>query len=330
MRKLSLFAIIALAIGITVFHSCKKDDELTNSENKTSETSTFNPNAIENMDEYLLGFMKKISSATRDNETMTIEDAEWHLTACLNFQFCNANVEKTQVVYDTIFTTINVSNGYISFNDINTSLQEISTEVFNIYTSSNLENKNVLFIQPEIQDEASTRSGNVVRTVVATSGREGVIGNHYFDDDDIPLSLFPEDAEYSWRTTAIDTLAYFINIFEPTKVDVPDRIYYVEILSRTCKWNNGFSGRMFYFECSYGYDYKLNQQQMAYYLDSYLGLIDSLCPMQLTYMNSNIVPWGGTAPYDPNYKYHNYIHHVLNINYGYEYHTAVPPIIEQL
>ena len=94
MKKLNLFAIIALAIGITAFQSCKKDDELTKDDNvnQTTETSTFNPNAIENMDEYLLGFMKKISSATRDNETMTIEDAEWHLTACLNFQFCNANV----------------------------------------------------------------------------------------------------------------------------------------------------------------------------------------------------------------------------------------------
>lgn len=327
MRKFRLFAIFVFAIGIVVFNSCKKNEELTNNNETKKQASTFNPYNIENMDEYLLGFMKEMKDATRGNEPLLLEDAQWHLSACLNFQLCNANVEKTHVVYDTITTTINVNNGYVSLNDINASLQEISTEVLDIYYSSELENKNILFIKLEIQDETPTRSGNTVRTIVATSGRDGVTGNYYFDNDSIPLSLFPINTEYSWRTTAVDTLMYFINIFKPTKVDVPGRIYYVETSSMECKYDNGFSGRMFYALHNYIDDYKLNQQQMAYYLDSYLGLIDSLRPFNLSYISSELVPWCGSDPYNPNYKYPNYIHHVFNINYGYNYYTIEPPII---
>ncbi|MBR5780544.1 MAG: hypothetical protein IKY27_00990 [Bacteroidales bacterium] len=332
------YILLIITVSLIAFQACKKDNELTNPDrtSRTSkvyntESSSFNPRAIDDMDSYLTNFLKEIKSPTRDAQPMSVEDAQWHLSACLNFQFCNANVEKTQVVYDTIYTTICVDNGYVSLNDINTSLQEISTEVIDIYTSSNLENKNILFIKPEIQDEATTRSGNIVRTIVATSGRDGVIGNYYFDDEDIPLSLFPEDAEYSWRTTAVDTLEYFINIYEPTKEDIPGRVYYVETFNRECKFNNGFSGRMFFTYHSYVKDYKLNQQQMAYYLDSYLGLIDSLCPANLTYISSMIEPWCGSAPCTTtDITLPNYIHHVLYINYGYAYGTVVPPIIDQL
>ena len=329
MKKIIL---LLTAISVIAFQACKKD-EMTNPDNlsKTSslktESSKFNPNKIENMDEYLTEFMKNLKTTTRNAETMSVEDAQWHISACLNFQFCNANVEKTHIVYDTINTSINVNDGSISMNDINTSLQEITSEVVGIYNSSDLENKNILYIKPVIH-ENTTRSGNRITTVVATSGRDGAIGNYYFSDETIPLSLFPENTEYSWKTVAVDTLMYFINVFEPTKEDVPDRVYYVETLTRECRIDNGFSGRMFNVECDYSVDYKLNQQEMSFYLDSYLGLIVSLCPNDLTYISSEIVPWCGTAPYSRNSMVHNYIHHVMNINYGKKYYTSNPPIYQ--
>ncbi len=58
-----------------------------------------------------------------------------------------------------------------------------------------MENKNILFINPEIMNN-TIQGENTVRTIVATSGREGVIGNYYFDNDSIPLSLFPVNTEY--------------------------------------------------------------------------------------------------------------------------------------
>ena len=312
-----------MILGIVSFHSCKKDKELDEIENRVAETSKFNPNEIKDMDKYLMDFMKKIKSSTRDGESMTIEDAEWHLSACLNFQFCNANVDKSCVSYDTIFSTINVNNGNVSMNDINTSLQVITEDIAEIYNASNLENKNLLFIMPEIMDE-TLRGETSVRTVVAISGNNDMIGNYYFEYDSIPLSLFPENSEYSWRTEAIDTLMYFINVFQPT-FENTDRVYSVTTMTKECMYDE-YPGRLFFEYYNYIKDYKLHQQQMAFCLDSYLGLINTLRPDYLIYISSAIVPWCGSSPSNSDNKDMNYIHHELKINYGYGVCTGVPPI----
>lgn len=326
MKKIKLLAIIALAIGIVTFSSCKKDDELTNNNETKTLTSTFNPNEIENMDEYLLGFMKDLKTATRDSEPMLLEDAQWHLSACLNFQFCNANVEKTQVVYDTIYTTINVNDGYVSLNDINASLQEISTEVLVVYNSSDLENKNVLFIKPEIQDDA-TRSGNTIRTIIATSGRDG---DHYYFTHLEYLeicSIIQINEQYHWSGSMVDTLEHYINIYKPTKNQDPNagRTYYTTLenleLDYTDHWDRIY--------CSE----KPNDTQNGYFvvnlLDSYLGLIEEYERLlNLYYIAIDIKPISITydSPNVEDYYDHEFnCFHVLYIDYGLPTNTTLPP-----
>lgn len=325
MKRFKLLAIIALAIGIVAFNSCKKD-ELTNNNETKALTSTFNPNGIENMDEYLLGFMKDLKTATRDSEPMLLEDAQWHLSACLNFQFCNANVEKTQVVYDTIYTTINVNDGYVSLNDVNASLQEISTEVLAVYNSSDLENKNVLFIKPEIQDDA-TRSGNTIRTIIATSGRDG--DHYYFDYIEYMevCTIIPIDVQYLWDGSMVDTLEHYINIYKPTKNQDPNagRTYYTTFRSLSLDYKN-YWDRIYFGE-------NPNDTRNGYFvvdlLDSYLGLIEELerlfnlyyiaCDIEAIYLEY------GSPLVDlyPGYEYSCF--HVLNINLGLPTNTTLPP-----
>ncbi|MBQ8223255.1 MAG: hypothetical protein IJZ87_07955 [Bacteroidales bacterium] len=280
------------------------------------------------MDEYLLGFMKDLKTATRDSEPMLLEDAQWHLSACLNFQFCNANVEKTQVVYDTIYTTINVNDGYVSLNDINASLQEISTEVLAFYNSSDLENKNVLFIKPEIQDETSTRSGNTVRTVIATSGRDSDFGYHYFDNDSIPLSLFPKGSTYYWETEAVDTLSYYMNMFMPIKEEIPGRMYFTDLMTMSL-YHADYPSRIY--SNNFSADDYLNREDMAYYLDSYLGLIIEMgfvsdnYILGLNYISSLLEPYQGG--YYPNLgnKDCTYYQHVLHVTYGKIHYSSITP-----
>lgn len=280
MRKLSLFAIIALAIGITVFHSCKKNDELTNSENKTSETSAFNPNGINDMNAYLSDFIKNMKSPTKNNNTMTLEEAEWHLTACLNYQMCNANADKTDMVYDTIITKIHIDDNEISMSEINKSFVEISKNVNTIYNTYDNEEKQIVFIYSTIEHDNLSKGDANVRTIIASGDKN----NHFYltDWEFFCLdTLFPCSNEYLWSSAA-DSLEKYVTIIGTQNLN--DDYYYVSIDSRLFKYNdyflnppidinyNTFSNRLFLCgNCPYATTY-LKGCDMVFYIDSYLGL----------------------------------------------------------
>lgn len=251
---------------------------------------------------------------------MLLEDAQWHLSACLNFQFCNANVEKTQIIYDTIFTTINVNNGCISLSDINASLQEISTKVLDIYNSSCLENKNVLYIKPEIQDEA-VRGGNTIRTVVATSGRD--MEFYYLElEDYIELTeLIPRFSEYHWSNEAPDTIKYYANFYKHTKNKDSDsgRLYYVTIESVEDLDYSNTGGRIY---CGGNPNDMLNGEEIIYYLDSYLGIIDDYeKDLNLHFIALEINGENADDSRDESI----FCKHVLDIDYGMAFATTLPP-----
>lgn len=314
MRKLRLYAIIVLAIGITAFHSCKKDEELTNNNETKALTSTFNPNEIENMDEYLMGFMKELKNATRDSEPMTIEDAEWHLSACLNFQFCNANVGRTHVVYDTITTAINVNDGCISMVDINAAMQEISTEVNAIFDESDVENKALLFIKPEILGD-TYRNANSVRTVIGISGRDDeyyyFIGGFSHPEWWELYDVITEDY-YHWKYEALDTLNKYINYYIPDAESTSERMYFTSITERTFSYEN-YPDRMFSLVVDgYTQDHQLTLEDMMFYLDSYLGIIEENSNHVYSKMSSNVYA------FDDGIKECNIIqiYHKMVVQYG--------------
>lgn len=306
------YFLLIIAISLIAFQACKKDNELTDpnrtAKNSSTETTEFNPNKIENINEYLSGFMKDIKTANRNAETMSIEEAEWHLSACLNYLYCNVNVLKTHIVYDTIVTTITTNNGYVTLNDINTSLQEISTEVANIYNSSEVENKNLLFIKPEILDE-TLRSGNTVKTIVATSGNRG--DHYYFTDwEFLGLdTLLVDNSLYQWNTDAIDTLHYLMNMFMPEfSPSLPGR--YFSIVRQQNKFDKNDYGRMFY---GGNPNQKLTKEQILFYLDYYLYIIDANKNVW-SYIASDIKPSIVDSSSDKDELYCYY--HILSIEYG--------------
>ena len=346
MKKYIKFLICLLAVSLITFQACKKDNELTNPKSPTgdklTENTSFNSKEIENMDEYLMNFMKEIKTQTRNAETMSVEDAQWHISACLNFMYCNANVDRTVVTYDTVYTSIMANDGCVSMNDINNSLQAISEKVSEVYNYSMLENKNILFIQPVILDEA-TRSGATVRTVVAMSNNWDY---YYFDEADRPMldSIFPEGSSYLWRTEAIDTLEYYINVFKPTKIDVPGRVYYTITTTLSPRYFQNYfiqsdyiNNRLFY---TFGsYHTEIPGEHMRYYLDSYLGLIEEARneashggPTDLVYISSDIVPCNGfynEERSENSITVQQPYHHLLYVYYGIASHTnnpVIPPI----
>lgn len=310
--------IMMLAVLFVAFTSCKKDGD-TDPVSQENKTYSSNIPDTRNLDEYLTDFMDRIKAPTRSAETLSLEDGLWHLSACLNYKYSDVSVCRSQTEYDTIVTSINVNDGAVTLNEINRSLDEMSAKVCSVYSSSMLKDKNILYIIPEITDE-QIRGGVAVRTVVAMSNTID-FGNYYFNNENIPLSLFDEYTIYRWNTDAIAALEYYMNIYKPESEEVPGRLYITNKVDVQCHYPD-YQDRLF--KTTLSSNYGLNQQEMAYYLDSYLGLLRTCNPdnYNLDYVCSEINPHNGHFP--PERQLVTY-HHTLDITYGIMYHSGNVP-----
>ena len=280
MRKTKVLAIIALALGIAAFHSCKKDDELTKDNGTRTETSAFNPNGINDMNAYLGDFIKNMKSPSKDINAIPTDEAEWHLSACLNYQLCNANANKTDMIYDTIITSICINDNGIAMSEINNSFDEISRNVISLFNSYELEDKQLVFIHSTIDDDNNAKGNASVRTIMATGSSNP---HFYFDTwEYICLdTLLPCDNEYYWKDAA-DTLEHYVNYFGTQYMN--DDYYYVSTSHRTFNFRDyylnppitqnhlTFYNRLFVYGNAPASATTLNGFEMVFYLDSYLGL----------------------------------------------------------
>ena len=328
-----------IIVSIILLQACKKDKEINDTateKDNVVQNSSFDPMAIKDMDTYLLNFMKEMKSMSRSSSSLAVEDAEWHLSACLNFQFCNANASKTHVIYDTIYNTISITDNDISLNDLNVVFEEITEEICLMYNSYDAENKNILFIKPEIQYNDKRGESAIVTIVAISSGNN----NYYFDGNLLPDSLFYYDS-YNWEDAA-DTLEYYIYKFKPEKIDIPGRVYYTVLREQLLYYNspecnlNGHShddcvehiSRLYYCR-SCTSNATIAKECMAFYLDSYLGLIEeNLVPYtfiscEIEALMGNVNVHGGTLAPLP-------LHHSLKIYSGMEQYSVNPPITDNL
>lgn len=298
MKKLNLYAIVTLAIVILAFQSCKKDDELTRIDNTNTEAKTFNPYGIDDMNAYLSDFIKTMKSPTKDNSTMSLEDAEWHLTACLNYRMCNANADRRDMIYDTIVTKIHVDDNMISMNDINNSFAEISKNVNELYDSYDLEGKQIVYIFSTIDNNDISKGDADVRTIMATGNRDS---HYYFDAWDYLCldTLFPDNAQYHWRDAAVD-LENYVKQFGPRIMD--EDYYYVSLSGKYYHFRDYsisdmvsgilYGSRLFYRsrileDTNPPY---LSEFEMMFYLDSYLGLVMNENSMRGTLVDVRVLP----------------------------------------
>lgn len=242
--------------------------------------SVFNPNEINDMNAYLSDFIINMKSPTKENTTLPLEEAEWHLTACLNYQLCNANGDRTNMIYDTIFTKIHVINNEISMTDINNSFTEVSKNVSSIYSSYNTDDKQIIFIHSVIDTDECAKGEVDVKTIMGIGNK---ITHFYFDEWEFNCldTLFVEN-RYLWYNAA-DTLEKYINrnAYEHLNNDY----YYVSIDSRSFNYQDyripqgiDLFGGPYYNRlyncgnCPHTAAY-ISGAQMAYYFDSYLGLL---------------------------------------------------------
>ncbi|MBQ8222367.1 MAG: hypothetical protein IJZ87_03320 [Bacteroidales bacterium] len=230
------------------------------------------------MNKYLSDFIGNMKKPSRENTTLSLDEAEWHLTACLNYQLCNANTSKLNMYYDTIVTGISVVNNEVAMSEINSSFQEITKEVNLIYDAYDIENKQIVFIHSVIDAENLSRGESTITTIMATTSRNN---NHYYFDDWEYIcldTLFPSNAYYNWRDAAVILSNYVVSFGTE---NLNNDYYYVSIGNRTFNYTDypitdlysDYPYRLYVCShCIQDTEYHLSDDDMKFYLDSYLGL----------------------------------------------------------
>lgn len=309
--------LLLTAISVIAFQSCKKD-EFTNPDNlsKTSslktESSKFNPNDISDMNEYLSGFINDMKSATKgDGTLLQLEEAEWHLTSCLNYQFCNANTGRIDMLYDTIISKIHIDNNGVMLTDLSKSFQEISTIVTSIYNSYNITDKQIVYIYSTIDTHNEAKDGeSLITTVMATTSRN----SHYYFSNwnyDLLENIFPGEVHYNWIDAAEeleDYIAYFAVRPET------ENFYYVNLRNKFYNYedypiydnSSNYAYRLYKCGACYALDDDhLCGNDMKFYLDSYLGLLSDECQLNEMLVNAIVRPNSVGRDHVTNLLYHN-------------------------
>ena len=164
--RLLFAAMIIVALAATLFVGCKKEKD-----EKTTENAELSTLTNDNMDEYLMAFKKKLLSAEKGGETISLEQAERDLGNLLNFDFGDANYATDVFKYDTLHLTINVSNGEVDLSQLAATYNEVFDDILNIYSSVNLPEKSVYAICCDfLETESKNGDEREAEIVVITRG----------------------------------------------------------------------------------------------------------------------------------------------------------------
>ena len=177
MKKSSLFIttlLVVAAVSAAVV-SCKKEKQETTTNN--TELAAL---AADNMDEYLISFKKKLLSAKKGEETISLEQAQRDLGNLLNFDFGDANYPTSEYRNDTILLNLPLSNGQVDLSQLAITYNAAVSTILNIYRKIDLPEKSVYAISCNF-NETMNKDGDMenVEIVLITRGLTiPMIGEH--------------------------------------------------------------------------------------------------------------------------------------------------------
>ncbi len=157
---------LALVVLFAVVIACRKqEDAKVNQSN--SEIVTISKE--DDMNAYLKQFKEKMQSATKNNETLLVEDARWHLEALLNYTYGDAGRQTSDIQCDTFYYKMPINGGEITLAQLNEAFVALSQNVQYIYADCNLPDKSILAIQTMFENN-SKDSSVTVRTILSMRG----------------------------------------------------------------------------------------------------------------------------------------------------------------
>lgn len=173
--------IVAFLAVSAILWSCKK----TESEDPKTVTCSSSNNEI---DDYLKSFKKRLKESSKnDGDTMNIEDAEWHLSALLNFDFGDADHITNLFQKDTIKAKIRIENGQVEISQLRQLYDNAFQDVLLTYRSLNIPEKSVYSISCMFSEACKDGEADV-SIVLTTRGLEQPMFKLSIDSTDNWLS----------------------------------------------------------------------------------------------------------------------------------------------
>jgi len=339
MKKTKLFIatlLVVATVSVAVV-SCKKETANALTDNKIESVQTFNPREIKDMNAYLKDFKQKMNSTAKgEDESLSLEDAAWHLSSVANYDFGHANVECDDVRFDTLYAHVNVTDGKILLSDLASAYEEIHMGIDKFYHSLTLDNKHFRFINAIISE-----NGEVAIPLLTTFsyGTKDIMDHiWYFPGDEWDLAdtcyyYLPEDS-YPVQTTGTSELQRVLNLIvshnyvlisEPTKSS--SRFYYTPTFTKPFNHQdyidpygspNFNDSRIFASLNSTNTDIVV---WICYLLDSYLGLGHQYCPDGEYILSWEVDYYYRTGTFvHPSMEYHE-----LKVTYGEKHEYPIEP-----
>ena len=332
---------VAAILSIAVV-SCKKDTTNEMVSGTSESPAAFDPSHITDMSAYLKDFKQRMKTS-KDGETLTLEEAAWHLSSLTNVDFCRINVEYDDFQFDTLDMQVNVTKGVMLMSDLCTAYEQMCTQIQRFKKGFDHLDQNLYFIKVSISDEGNAK---IALMTSYTIGSKDLYNHQWYFSDvfeaiDACYEYYSDDSTYVWNGLGADELQRVLNIYEhhengPTTPGGPVAVCYVPTRDHTFDYTNtydpygsesGYINESRVFAKRYqqqpnpNFGYTFDVWEMCYLLDSYLGLGYDYISDHL-YVHEFPVNWTvtpktfkNTTSNSPFYKY-TYIYHQLHVEYG--------------
>ena len=323
MKKSYLFitTLLMVAAVAAVVVSCKKETSSDLMNNKKESAQSFNPREIEDMNAYLKDFKQKMQSAAKgEDEALPLDEAAWHLSSLANYDFGHANAKCDDVRFDTLYSSVTITNGSVLLSDLAIAYNDISTNIDKFFHNLMVDNKHFRFIDVSIDE-----NGKIMLPIMTTFINSAkYLGDTcwYYDDIDTALIAcytYFTLPSYPYNTTGASALERALN-----------RIVSIETLGNSHNYFTATTTTLFYYRNHidpFGSPCYMDSRlyasttenddiilMMCYLLDSYLGLGYGSCPTDEYILNWEITPISNEPPMQGEHLSKQY--HQLQVKYG--------------
>lgn len=327
-----LMGALVLAMVAIVIIACTKEKETMVAQSSDEMVAI---SKEDDMSAYLKQFKEKMQSASKRDESLSLEDARWHLEALLNYTFGDAGHETTDIQSDTLNYRLPTEDGKVSLAHLNEAFNSLSFGVEKCLADCDLPDKSLLAIRTKFGN--GTRDG-VVNAQFIVDVRGYSSGNamphfgptDYWSENDASGKCGPYEGECD-GIGSVQALELKINANLPSFSCNQGRGYFSDydsipiddsfIFDYLRDSLSPYGYRVHYHGCpTWQYPTCLSPDDLNYYLDEALKLINELKPVgkvivRMTNEYYELVPVG----YRFGYHHYTFIYAKFNCGGGNDY-----------